>query len=70
MCIFFMMINQNVVFASDSKHKLIEDSQKDNKKVIYLTFDDGPSKLTDEFLDILKQNNVKATFFLIGNQKW
>lgn len=41
---------------------------KNDKKVIYLTFDDGPSILTDKILDILKTNNVKATFFLIGNQ--
>lgn len=40
-----------------------------NKKVVYLTFDDGPSNaITDKILDILKENEVKATFFLIGNQ--
>lgn len=38
------------------------------KKIIYLTFDDGPSIITDKVLDILKENNVKATFFIIGNQ--
>ena len=41
---------------------------KNDEKVIYLTFDDGPSVMTDKVLDILKENNVKATFFLIGNQ--
>jgi peptidoglycan/xylan/chitin deacetylase (PgdA/CDA1 family) len=44
----------------------IED--KNIEKVIYLTFDDGPSILTDRVLDILKENEVKATFFIIGNQ--
>ncbi|MEY8001819.1 polysaccharide deacetylase family protein [Clostridium sp. Mt-5] len=39
-----------------------------NEKVIYLTFDDGPSPLTNKVLDILKEKDVKATFFLIGNQ--
>ena len=40
-----------------------------NKKIIYLTFDDGPSsKVTDGVLDVLKEKDVKATFFLIGNQ--
>lgn len=34
---------------------------------IYLTFDDGPSNLTETNLDILKQNNVKATFFVVGS---
>ena len=36
-------------------------------KVIYLTFDDGPSNYTDELLDILKKYNVKATFFVTNN---
>lgn len=35
-------------------------------KVIYLTFDDGPSStITPGILDILKEENVKATFFVI-----
>lgn len=37
------------------------------KKVVALTFDDGPSpNITPQVLDILKENNIKATFFLIG----
>lgn len=35
-------------------------------KRIYLTFDDGPSSNTDAILDILKQYDVKATFFVVG----
>ena len=35
-------------------------------KVAYLTFDDGPSKYTDEILDILDANGIKATFFITG----
>lgn len=34
--------------------------------VIYLTFDDGPSNITSKVLDILKKENIKATFFVIG----
>lgn len=37
------------------------------RKVAYLTFDDGPGKYTAELLNILQQNGAKATFFLIGN---
>lgn len=37
-------------------------------KKAYLTFDDGPSKNTKDILDILKQNNIKATFFVLGSQ--
>lgn len=40
---------------------------KKNKKV-YLTFDDGPSLLTDDYLNVLKKHDAKATFFLIGQQ--
>ena len=35
-------------------------------KMVALTFDDGPSSTTPQVLDILEQNNVVATFFLIG----
>lgn len=38
----------------------------EEKKKIALTFDDGPGKYTDELLDGLLERNVKATFFLIG----
>lgn len=38
-----------------------------NLKKIYLTFDDGPiPEITPWILDILKQYNVKATFFCVG----
>ena len=35
-------------------------------KTMYLTFDDGPSENTSKVLDILKERNIKATFFLVG----
>lgn len=39
-----------------------------NYKRVFLTFDDGPSKsVTIPILDILKENNVKATFFVLGS---
>ena len=38
-----------------------------NEKIVYLSFDDGPSDLfTPVILDTLKRNNVKALFFCIG----
>lgn len=43
-------------------------SKSTEKKTAYITFDDGPSNLTDKVLDILEENDVHATFFLIGNQ--
>jgi peptidoglycan-N-acetylglucosamine deacetylase len=39
----------------------------DGKKVVYLTFDDGPSEtVTPSVLDALKAENVHATFFVVG----
>ncbi|PEP91516.1 peptidoglycan-N-acetylglucosamine deacetylase [Bacillus toyonensis] len=37
-----------------------------DRKVAYLTFDDGPGKYTAELLNMLKKHDAKATFFLIG----
>ena len=44
------------------------DYSNDGKKIVFLTFDDGTSKTnTPEVLRILRENNVKATFFLTGS---
>jgi len=41
--------------------------KNDGKKIAFLTFDDGPSTtVTPKILDVLKEYDVKATFFLIG----
>jgi len=37
-----------------------------NRKVAYLTFDDGPSARTQELLEILRSRGVCATFFVVG----
>ena len=43
------------------------DGAADGKKVVYLTFDDGPSEtVTPLILDTLKAENVHATFFVVG----
>lgn len=55
-----IVINQNVSIPN----KVIDPS----KKVIALTFDDGPSKYTDEIIEILKENDANATFFVLGNK--
>ena len=44
------------------------ESIKNSGKIV-LTFDDGPDPvLTPKFLDLLKQHNFKATFFLVGDE--
>ena len=41
---------------------------KSDTKRAFLTFDDGPSTVTPVILDILKQQNIKATFFVLGSR--
>lgn len=41
---------------------------KKGKKYVALTFDDGPSRYTKRVLHILHENNVRATFFVVGSQ--
>ena len=41
--------------------------QTDGLKVVFLTFDDGPTEHTGEVLDILKQYGIQGTFFSKGN---
>jgi peptidoglycan/xylan/chitin deacetylase (PgdA/CDA1 family) len=48
---------------------MADDSARQESKYIYLTFDDGPSdKVTPKILDVLDEEGVKATFFIIGQQ--
>lgn len=37
-----------------------------NKKIVALTFDDGPGGYTSNLVDILKENKAYATFFMLG----
>ncbi|MBR5468117.1 MAG: polysaccharide deacetylase family protein [Firmicutes bacterium] len=47
--------------------KIEEPEVEEDKPMIALTFDDGPSAHTDRLLDILEEYGGKATFFLVGN---
>ncbi|MBC1920006.1 polysaccharide deacetylase family protein [Listeria booriae] len=38
-----------------------------NQKTAYLTIDDGPTKYFKQIVEALKKENVKATFFFVGN---
>lgn len=52
----------------DTDHDFPEDTEPEASAAhkVYLTFDDGPSKYTDDILDILDKYGVKATFFVVG----
>lgn len=74
--LFFIFIHKSKSFAIElSKNSLLSTElvekiatiTKNEKKVAYLTFDDGPTtSVTPKILDILKAENVKASFFVIG----
>ena len=56
----------NSVETNNFKEK-IRNLTSGEEKIAYLTFDDGPNALiTPKILDILKAEDVKATFFVIG----
>ena len=41
----------------------------EEQKSVYLTFDDGPSTIvTGKILDVLKQEKIKATFFIVSDR--
>lgn len=58
--------NRNETLRSIYKEDASAGISSEEGRKVYLTFDDGPSCYTDEILDILKQYDVKATFFVIG----
>ena len=52
---------------NENGYNLVRDIYFSEEKQVFLTFDDGPSKdVTPQILDILKENDVKATFFVLG----
>lgn len=42
--------------------------EREEKKMVAFTFDDGPAEYTEDFLDALKERGVHVTFFVKGNQ--
>lgn len=60
-------VGECVVTAADNQG----DSAQCNvrvKKTCYLTFDDGPNENTVDILGVLKEHNVKATFFVVSSK--
>lgn len=59
--------NQTEKYLSDEIRNKIQHIYENTEKTAYLTFDDGPSKVvTPKVLEILKENNVLANFFVVG----
>ncbi|SCG84499.1 polysaccharide deacetylase family protein [Proteiniborus sp. DW1] len=64
-------VKPEVVAPPKPTQRFINTLNKENawsNKTVYLTFDDGPSSLTTQVLDLLKKENIKATFFVIGTK--
>ena len=59
--------SSDVVQAREKKEEPAPTKEPEKKKV-YLTFDDGPGVQTEKILDILKKQDVKATFFVTGKE--
>lgn len=68
-------IDNNIAEIKNEVFKLAKDleekikNNESDKKIAYLTFDDGPYYSTHKFLDVLNEYEVKATFFTIGLDK-
>lgn len=58
--------NSELYCPIDSTTVFEKPTNYDTGKIAYLTFDDGPTDLTPKVLDVLKQYDVKATFFIKG----
>ncbi len=58
---------ENIYCYNNTLHTLSETNAdiSDKEKVVYLTFDDGPSARTEEILDLLDTYDIKATFFVV-----
>ncbi|MGG1613026.1 polysaccharide deacetylase family protein [Paenibacillus phoenicis] len=55
--------------SQTKKAETLQENQKEVQgKTVYLTFDDGPSPHTDQVLEILREEEVTATFFVLGEQ--
>lgn len=65
-----LLISSSSLLRASNAIENNEESSSEIKKekVVYITFDDGPcGDITNEVLDILKKENVPATFFVIGS---
>ncbi len=67
--VLFLILSISILasFGEDASNCPVYTSGDPGSHLIALTFDDGPDKdKTPEILDILKQNDIKATFFIVG----
>jgi len=63
--LFFGTMTTMAATVEDRMENFIYNEPKP-EKVVYLTFDDGPSRYTLELLDLLEEHDIPAIFFVIG----
>lgn len=66
LCIIYLVVLYTGVTRIQWNYYIPSHNKGRNKHFIALTFDDGPNTETGAILDILQQEQVKATFFCIG----
>ena len=59
------ILKENKAKREQLEKKVYEKESSISGKIIYLTFDDGPSIYTNEILNILDKYKIKATFFVV-----
>ena len=64
--VWFLLILYGSFFIRTNYHLKALTKVKTDKKIVAITFDDGPSAFTKEVLDLLDNYNAKATFFCVG----
>lgn len=64
--IFFTAVTLAGCNSADFNSDSVEDTYPLPDKAIAISFDDGPSGVTEDLLAVLAEHKVKATFFLIG----
>lgn len=72
----YLTINYNEIYTYLKFNVALDDTYQNEdgfainkeKKLVSITFDDGPGAYTNELVDILAANKAHATFFMVGNR--
>lgn len=65
-CAVFLSVISYSILGTKVKALAEEGSQEETEKIVYLTFDDGPTIVTKQILQVLQEEQVTGTFFVIG----
>jgi len=68
LCVFAVYAGTAYASSASGSGDPIKEDKNTQDKVVYLSFDDGPGNHTREVLDILRKEQVLATFFVLGEQ--